>query len=132
MDRSWRDAAISGHHGKLTQLLADGAEIDSCDRYGQTALMLAARHGRADAVRLLIDEGADLDVTAKYSLSALMLAIVDGHEAVARRLIDAGADLSIVGSGVPGFAGKTAHDLALDHNLPKIAAEIVRRPAGSS
>src|SRR5207248_8244131 len=61
---------------------------------------------------LLIVQGAALDHTAKYGLSALMLAAVRGHTDVVSRLIDAGADVSLRGTGAPGFAGKTALDLA--------------------
>jgi ankyrin repeat protein len=56
--------------------------------------------------------GAALDYTSKSSLSALMLAVVNGHRDTARLLIAAGADVTLRGSGSPGFAGKTARDLA--------------------
>ena len=42
-----------------------------------------------------------------------MLAIVAGHKEVARLLAKAGADLSLRGTGAPGFADKTAFDLAV-------------------
>jgi hypothetical protein len=42
-----------------------------------------------------------------------MLAVLNGHREVAAALIGAGADLTLKGSGAPGFAGKTACDLAL-------------------
>lgn len=74
--------------------------------------MLAARHGRTSIADLLIAGGADLDVTAKYGLSALMLAVVNGHIDIALALIDAKANISLKGTGAPGFAGKTAKDLA--------------------
>lgn len=100
------------------------SDVDARDRYGQTALMLAAHHGRLEAVRALLDRGADLNVTAKYGLSALMLAIVGGHETVARELARAGADRSLRGSGAPGFAGKTAQDLARERGMTALAAEL--------
>ena len=65
--------------------------------------------------------GAALDVTAKYGLSATMLAVVNQHEQVARALADAGANLCLVGSGAPGFAGKTAAQLAAELNLGELA-----------
>jgi ankyrin repeat protein len=105
-------AAISGDVPALEAQLGAGADVDAKDRFGQTALMLAAHHGRLDAVKALLRHEANPDVTAKYGLSALMLAIVGGHEAVARTLAQAGADLALRGTGAPGFAGKTAQDLA--------------------
>jgi ankyrin repeat protein len=58
-----------------------------------------------------------LNVTAKYRLSALMLAIVAGHAEIASSLARAGADLTLQGGGAPGFAGKTAYDLAVERGI---------------
>ena len=127
MRDAWRKAAIAGDTEALGRLLAEGLDIDGRDGYGQTAMMLAARHGRDDAVRLLLDKGADMNVTAKYGLSALMLAVVNRREGTARLLVDAGADTGMQGSGAPGFAGKTARDLADDAGLPDLAAHIAQR-----
>jgi ankyrin repeat protein len=55
-----------------------------------------------------------------------MLAIVNGHEKVAERLIAAGADLSIRGTGAPGFAGRTAADLASARGLTRLAAKLAQ------
>ena len=51
-----------------------------------------------------------------------MLAVINGHVEIARRLVGAGADRTCRGSGAPGFAGKTAHDLAIareQHDLDR-------------
>jgi len=98
---------------ELRDLLDRGADIDSRDKYGQTALMLAASAGWEQVVELLIERGAALNHTAKYGLSALMLAVVRGHTNVVRKLAGAGADLGLRGTGAPGFAAKTALDLAV-------------------
>ncbi len=121
MRDEWRYAAIVGNSSAIARFLAKGSDIDKRDRYGQTALMLAARYGRAEVVRLLLEHGADLDVTAKYGLSALMLAVINGHTQVAKQLIDAGANTQLCGSGAPGFAGKTARDLAEIGGLTDLA-----------
>lgn len=76
--------------------------------------MLVARNGDLEAVRALVEAGADLDRTAKYHLSALMLAVINDRRAIAKLLVEAGADTRIRGTGAPGFAGKTALDLAED------------------
>lgn len=119
-------AARSGDARALAALLGAEGDADQRDRYGQTALMLAALGGHLAAVDVLIERGASLDVTAKYGLSALMLAIVNGHEKVAERLIAAGADLSLRGTGAPGFAGKTAADLAEARGLARLAAKLAQ------
>jgi ankyrin repeat protein len=122
MKRAWQEAAERGDAGALRGMIGEGADVDSLDRYGQTALMLAARRGHLDVVRALIEAGADLDRTAKYTLSALMLATINDHHAVAELLVNAGADREIRGSGAPGFAGKTALDLAEDLGRESLAA----------
>lgn len=121
MRDDWRNAAIAGDSSVITRILAEGADVNQRDRYGQTALMLAAQHGRAEVVRLLLEHGADLDVTAKYGLSALMLAVVNHNAEVAKQLVDAGANTQLCASGAPVFAGKTARELAEHSGLTNIA-----------
>jgi len=121
----WRRAAKTGDAERLLELLEDGAEVDALDRYGQTALMLAARNGFFDAVAVLIDADADLDHTSKYNLSALMLATINDHLDIVEQLVAAGADLEIAGSGASRYAGKTALEIALDTAREDIA-EVIR------
>ena len=125
MRDDWRTAVIEGDCRAIEGLLED-TDIDCRDHYGQTALMLAVLHGREEVASLLLEKGADLNVTAKYRLSALMLAVIRGHEAIARQLVDAGANLELRGTGAPGFSGKTARDLAIDHALVDLAGYIER------
>jgi uncharacterized protein len=88
--------------------------VDARDRYGQTALMLAAHAGYGEVVEILIAHQANLNVMAKFGLGALMLALVAGHTEVSHLLAKAGANLSLRGTGAPGFADKTAFDLAVE------------------
>jgi hypothetical protein len=122
----WENAVHRGGVRELTELLALGADVDAKDRHGHTALMIAARDGRQDVVGLLVKHGAALDHTAKYGLSAVMIAVVRGHAAVVRTLAEAGASLSLRGTGAPGFAGKTAVDLASGIGDPALI-EALRR-----
>lgn len=124
MNKAWERAVLSGDHEAVRALLQSGADVNARDRYGQTALMLAAHRGHAVIVDVLIEHGADLDVTAKYSLSALMLAVIAGHEGIVRALMRAGADRSLQGSGAPGFAGKTAYDLAVEREMRALYYEL--------
>ena len=124
MNEAWEHAVLSGDQEVVRALLQSGAGVNARDRYGQTALMLAAHRGHAAIVELLIEHGADLDVTAKYSLSALMLAVIAGHEGIVRALMRAGADRSLRGSGAPGFAGKTAYDLAVEREMRALYCDL--------
>ena len=126
MREDWRNAAIIGDSAAIAGLLAEGIDGNERDRYGQTALMLAALRGQAEVVRVLLEHGVELDVTAKYGLSALMLAVVNRHTQVAKQLLDAGANTQLRGSGAPGFAGKTARELAEYGGLSELADYISR------
>jgi ankyrin repeat protein len=124
MEAAWRRAAREGEFAAAKALLESGAEIDARDRYGQTALMIAAHHGHQALVELLIESGANLDVTGKYGLSALMLSVISGHGAIAEKLVRAGANRTLKGSGAPGFAGKTAYDLAVAREMRALYDEL--------
>jgi ankyrin repeat protein len=124
MDATWERAIKQGDVEAARAHLRSGVDINSIDRYGQTALMLAAHRGHGDIVALLVEQGADLNVTAKYTLSALMLAVIAGHGNIARLLARAGTDLSIKGSGPPGFAGKSAYDLAVARQMKELYEDL--------
>jgi ankyrin repeat protein len=129
MDAAWERAVRGGDVEAVHRLLRAGADVDARDRYGQTAVMLAAHHGHRELVELLVEARADLNVAAKYNLTALMLAIVAGHAAVAGVLIRGGADLDVRGAGAPGFAGKTAYDLAVAREMRELYPEFEARNA---
>jgi hypothetical protein len=112
MSPEWERAVRAGDITALERQVAAGYDIDALDRYGQTALMLAAMYGVTPTAVWLVEHGADLDHTAKFGLSALMIAAVNGRHDIVGLLVAAGADQELRGSGAPGFAGKTARDLA--------------------
>ncbi len=124
MHAAWEDAIKRGDVQSVIDHLGRGIDVDSRDRYGQTALMLAAHAGHRQVVETLIAHGAKLNITAKFGLSALMLALVAGHAEVARLLARAGADVTLRGTGAPGFANKTAYDLALERGMLELSAEL--------
>ena len=57
MKLEWQDAAVRGDAAVLRDLIDRGVDVDSLDRYGQTALMLAARSGHLEAARVLVQAG---------------------------------------------------------------------------
>jgi uncharacterized protein len=128
MNVAWEDAIKRNDVEKVLALLGRGTEVNALDRYGQTALMLAAHDGHREIVEILITHRANLNITAKFGLSALMLAVVADHVEIARLLAKAGADVSLRGTGAAGFAGKTAYDLAIERGMTQLCAEL--KPTG--
>ncbi len=129
MQAVWHKAVIEGDVNEVNRLISQGYDVDSLDHYGQTALMLSAVRGHKVLVDVLLAQNAKLDVTAKFGLSALMLAIINRHIEIAYSLIEAGADTQLSGSGAPGFAGKTAVDLAREAGLSDLVNKISRPQA---
>jgi len=120
MKQDWLEATNAGDCDRVEVLLSQDYDIDARDRYGQTALMNAARRGDLGLVRLLIARGAALNHTAKYHLTALMLAVINSHPDIVRALVAAGADTRIEGSRA-SFA-RTPLAYALEQGREDIAA----------
>jgi ankyrin repeat protein len=76
MIAAWEDAVKRNDVQRVIDLIGNGADVNDLDRYGQTALMLAAHGGYHDIIEILIAHRANLNITAKFGLSALMLSVV--------------------------------------------------------
>jgi len=77
----------------VKDLLESGANANAARRYnGETALMLAARNGKPEVVKLLIDHGARVDATEGIrGQNALMWAADAGKPEALEVLLQAGA-----------------------------------------
>ncbi len=60
------NAARRGDLEAVERLLDGGAEVDSTDRYGSTALAAAAVNGQREVVRLLLERGADPNLAESF------------------------------------------------------------------
>jgi ankyrin repeat protein len=67
--------------------------VDTADHDGNTMLMLAAYHGRAETVGMLVDRGADVDQRNSRDQSPVAGALFKGEDEVVSVLVGAGADL---------------------------------------
>lgn len=75
---------------KFTQLLLEkGADVNSRDENGRTALSLACEHGHLDVVKLLVQFNANPELTDTWGNSALTYAAYGGHSHVLDFLIRA-------------------------------------------
>lgn len=87
-----RDIAKDGQLIPLLNLLIErGAKVSGISQYGESALRVASRAGRFDAVQVLLAAGADSE---QLAWSQLMYAIAFGNSAEVQRILDQGADLT--------------------------------------
>ncbi len=92
---------------------------------GLTALLLAARDGRAAAAEALLERGADIDQTsAGDRTTPLLMATLNGHFDLARTLFERGADFTLASDAgnTPLYAAintqwipKSRHPQPTDH-----------------
>ncbi|WP_166979553.1 ankyrin repeat domain-containing protein [Paramicrobacterium fandaimingii] len=87
------DLARNGETTELLEFFDHGLPLNVQDAGGNTALMMAAYHGHADAVRGLIERGADIDLRNARDQSPIAGAIFKGEDEIVRMLLAAGADL---------------------------------------
>ena len=88
--------------------------MNARNKYGSTALMLAARFGTAENVKVLLDAGADVNARNEDGGTALIYAARFGTAENVKVLLDAGADASHKDT-----FGKTAWDLAQENEALK-------------
>jgi ankyrin repeat protein len=146
--------AANGNEQLLEILLANRANALKQNKYGDTALALAALNGHlnvvrrmvdygaqingpewnalhyavfnghAEIVRFLVSKGARLNTPAPNQQTPLMLAARNGHPEVARLLLEAGADRDVGDSD-----GNTALGIALKAGNDNVAG-FLRTSAG--
>jgi len=83
-------SAASGDTEAVRRLLDGGADPNSRDCDGWTALHMAAGRGETEVVRLLLAYGADVSARNKQGDTPLHVAIMLGHADAARALLEAG------------------------------------------
>ena len=86
--------AVQGEYGDMVKLLLrNKARVDARNKYGETALMLAAASGSLELVRLLVDHGANINLPG---WNPLIYAAWRGQTEVVRYLLSKGADIDAV------------------------------------
>lgn len=87
------DAVIKGQKKKVVSLLDEGADVDSRDRYGKTALMWAILKERRSLARFLVLNGANVNALDWEKTTCLMWAVVAGDAEMVKMLIQNKAHL---------------------------------------
>lgn len=96
-DMQLLQAARNGDGAQVKALLASGAQVNTVDEWGNTALLLAAQEGSIDTVQQLLRAGA-LVQGRGGAMTPLGAAALRGHTMVARMLVRGKADVNAVGA----------------------------------
>ena len=78
----------------LELLLEKGADVNACNKWRETPLLIAANNGHSDAVRALLRNGADPALCSEAGWSALTFAAHKGYDEIVSSLLHAGAPVN--------------------------------------
>ena len=93
------DAAENGDGATVRSLLDAGADVDSAQADGTTALHWAAYHDHTDTAELLVRFGADVNAENAYGVPPLSLACTNRNAALVKLLLNAGANVNAARPG---------------------------------
>lgn len=95
-DTQLRNAAMLKNVSEVKESIAAGANVNSKDKNGWTALMFSCSLGCPECIKLIIDAGADVNAKNDDGKTALIVnSVLGGDPECAKILIDAKADVNI-------------------------------------
>lgn len=120
------EAAKLGHEKVVQSLLDKETNANLQDRFGQTALHRAVKHGRYEMVRLLLGKGgAKIGQRDNEGMTAIHIAVEEGHKDIVLLLLQKGADIKA--KNLKGQDARRLAKLKQDQN-PEIKDLIRHRP----
>ena len=114
------EAAAWENVAAVSDLLAEGADIDGQTESGRTALMAGASFGNTEVLQMLLNAGAETETKDSDGWTSLMWAATDGNVKAVELLLNHGADRELKDKD-----GKTALILAGERNH-KAIVEMLR------
>jgi hypothetical protein len=117
-------ASMRGFDATVELLLAKGADSETPNKDGWTALVAAVWYGHVSACRVLLKHGASPSATAANDVPLVVIAAMQGNRAVLKVLLDHGADVEATGTD-----GMTALLMACEYGRADIVQELVTRGA---
>src|SRR5690349_21824599 len=139
------DAAMSGNHDAVKALLKDGADVNTAQADGMTALHWAAQKGDVDLAKLLLyasasrngdaamiqallEGGADPNNATTNGTTALMFAAAAGKNDAVKLLIEKGANVN----AKENVKGETALTFAAAYGRLDVVRELTAHKADVS
>ncbi|XP_078663104.1 protein phosphatase 1 regulatory subunit 12A-like isoform X8 [Branchiostoma floridae x Branchiostoma belcheri] len=115
-------ACAAGDTEEVGQLLTNGADINTANVDGLTALHQACIDDNMDMVKFLVEKEADMEYPDNEGWTALHATVSCGHLEITQYLIEHGADLSAVNN-----EGETPLDLAEDEEMEQLIHKFVEQ-----
>lgn len=99
--------------------------INVQDKHGNTALIIAAKHGNMDMVKLLLSANANINSTCCHGNTALVYALSEGYIDIVNMFIMASANVDI-----QNYVGHTALSIAsiIMPENKKIIKDLINAP----
>lgn len=116
-------AAAKGEPAEIKRVLASGVDVNQPAKTGESALVIAARNGKAENVKVLLQKGAHRDSRD----AALVEAVRGCHVECVQLLLSGGANGKVLTQ--PGGDGNTALSVAaksVKPGPPTPCSEVVR------
>ena len=90
------EAVWNNNISEVEKALSLRANVNTVDKYGNTALIWAVSYGNTDIAKLLIEHGADINAVLGYGdYTALILACFRGNTDIAKLLLEHNADANV-------------------------------------
>ena len=108
--------------GGIERALRDGAAVNSRNRLGESALLIALKKNRADFAQTLLAAGADVNEAAVNGVTPLMATAYTGDADMTRALLARGADplpVDRIGKNAITYAAGEGHADVLHMLLAK-------------
>lgn len=129
-------AVRTGDHPLVVSaLLAAGAKSWLRNPYAETALMLAAFHGRAHSVAVLLERGTDIGETNRMGWTPLLYAAFAGHAGIVEQLLKHGAPVDFAaanGMTALMLAARNGHAATVELLLARGAERTLKSQSGAS
>ena len=87
------------HQHCPVSILDEGADVNTLEAHGSSALMYASYHGDTETVHLLLSHDATANTQDMNGITALMIAACLGFPEIIHLLLNYGADVSIQDNG---------------------------------
>jgi ankyrin repeat protein len=88
-------AAYNSRNEISDMILSKGCNVHIQNKFGNTALLGAARLGHTEICKLLISKGCNIDIQNIWGQTALIRAALQGHKEVCDYLISLGCKLNL-------------------------------------